>query len=38
MHFQVKTQENVRKNIFRDKETINKVSLIFSDVKLLTKK
>ena len=28
--------ENGRKNNFRDKQTTNKVPLIFSDVKMLT--
>ena len=36
MHFQVKTSENGRKNIFRDKQTKNKVPLMFLHVKVLT--
>ena len=36
MHFQVKMPENSRQNIFREKETTNKVSLMFSVVKVLT--
>ena len=35
MHFQVKLTENGRKSRFREKETTNKVPLIFLDVKLL---
>ena len=30
--------ENGRKNVVRDKETINKVPLMFLDVKMLTKR
>ena len=37
MHFQVKMPENGRKNIFREKETTNKVPLMFLDVKCLRK-
>ena len=36
MYFQVKMQENGTKNIFRDKQTTNKVALIFLDVKVLS--
>ena len=35
MHFQVKIPENGTKNIFREKQTINKV-LMFLDVKGFT--
>ena len=37
MLFQVKTPENGTKNIFRDKQTTNKVLLMFLDVKVLNK-
>ena len=36
MHFQVKVPGKGRKNIFRDKQTTNKVLLIFLNVKVLT--
>ena len=36
MHFEVKMPENDRKNIFRDKQTTNKVPLMFLDVRVLT--
>ena len=36
MDFQVKVPENGRKNIFRNKETIKKVPVMFLDVKVLT--
>ena len=36
MHFQVKMPENGTKNIFREKQTINKVPLMFLDVKGFT--
>ena len=36
MHFQVKMMENGRKNIFRDKQTANKVPLLFLHVKVRT--
>ena len=35
MHLLVKMQENGTKSIFRDKQTINKVPLMFLDVKVL---
>ena len=38
MYFQVKMLENGRKNIFRDKKTVNKVPLLFLHVKVLTEK
>ena len=38
MYFQVKMQEINRKNILRDKQTANKVPLLFSDIKVLTEK
>ena len=38
MHFQVKIPENGRENIFRDKQTRNKVPLIFPDPKVLTER
>ena len=38
MDFQVKMPKNGRKNIFRDKQTTNKVPLIFFDVKVLTER
>ena len=38
MRFPNKMPENVRKNIVREKETIHKVSLMFSDVKVLTER
>ena len=38
MHFLVEMAENGRKNLFRDKEKINKVVLIFLDVKVITEK
>ena len=36
MHFQVKMEENGRKNILREKKTIKKVLLMFLDVKVIT--
>ena len=36
MHFHVKIQQICRKNIFTNKQTVNKVPLIFSEVKVLT--
>ena len=38
MHFKVKMEETATKNIFRNKRTANKVSLIFLDVKVLTER
>ena len=38
MNFEVKMSENVRNNIFRDKQKTHKVPLMSLDVKLLTKK
>ena len=38
MHFQVKMIENGRKNIFRDKQTANKVPLLFLHVKVRTER
>ena len=38
MYFQVKIQENGRKNIVRDKRRRNNVALIFLDVKVLTER
>ena len=38
MHFQVKMQENGRHNIFREKQTINKIPLMFLDVKVVEEK
>ena len=38
MHFKVKMPENDRKNIFRDKQTTNKVPLMFLDVRVLTER
>ena len=35
MHFQAKMPENSRNNIFRDKQTRSKGSLMFLDVKVL---
>ena len=35
MHFHIQMPENGRKNIFTEKQTINKVPLIFLDVKVL---
>ena len=35
MHLLVKMQENGRKSMFSDKQTINKVPLMFLDVKVL---
>ena len=34
MHFQVKMRENGRKNIFREKQTTNKVPLMVLDVEV----
>ena len=36
MHFHVKIQQICRKNIYTNKQTANKVPLIFLDVKGLT--
>ena len=36
MHFEVRMQENGRKNIFKDKPTKNKAPLMFLDVEVLT--
>ena len=38
MHFQVKIQENGRKNISGDKQTGKKVPLLFLHVKVLTER
>ena len=38
MYFQVKMPENGRNNIFRDKQTTNKVPLMFLDVKVLAER
>ena len=38
MHFLVKMSKNGRKNIFREKETTNKVPLMLLDVKALTER
>ena len=38
MDFHVIMQENGRKNIFRDKQTRNKVPLMFLDLKVLTER
>ena len=38
MHFQVKMAENGRKNIFRDMQTINKVLVMFLEVKVVTER
>ena len=38
MNLQVKMPENNRKEIFRDKQTTNKVLLMFLDVKMLTER
>ena len=38
MHFKVEMEETATKNIFRNKRTANKVSLIFLDVKVLTER
>ena len=38
MYFQVKMPGKGRKNIFRDKQTTNKVPLMFLDVKVLTER
>ena len=35
MHFQIKIAENGRKNIFRGKQTVNKIPPMFLDVKVL---
>ena len=35
MDFQMKKKENGRKNPFRDKQTANKVALMFLDAKVL---
>ena len=36
MHFQVKMPDNCRENIFRDKQTTNKLPLMFLDIKVLS--
>ena len=38
MHFHVKMPENGRKNIFTDKQTRNKVPLMFLDVQAITER
>ena len=38
MHFQIKMRENGRKNMFREKQTTNKLPLMFLDVKVLTER
>ena len=38
MHFQVKMPQNGKENTFRDKQTTNKVVLMFFNDKLLTKR
>ena len=38
MHFQVKRAENTIKNICRDKQTRNKVPLMFLDFKVLAER
>ena len=38
MYLQVKMPENGRKNVFSDKQTTNKLPLIFLDAKVLTQK
>ena len=38
MPFQVKIPQNDMKNVFRDKQTTNKVPLVFLDVKVLTER
>ena len=38
MYLQVKMPQNHRKNIFKDKQTTNKVPVIFLDVKVLTER
>ena len=38
MDFQDKMQENLKKNMFREKQTINKVALMFLNVELLTER
>ena len=35
MHFEVKNPENVKKNLFKDKQTRNKILVMFLDVKVL---
>ena len=36
MHFQIRMRQNLKKNIFRDKQSTNKVPMIFLNVKVLT--
>ena len=36
MHFQVKMRENGRKNIFKEKQTTNKVPLMFLNANVVT--
>ena len=38
MHLQVKMPGNGGRNIFRDKQTTNKIALMFLDVKVLTER
>ena len=38
MQFQLNVQENNKKNTFREKETTNKVAVVFFNDKLLTEK
>ena len=38
MYLQVKMPENGRKNVFSDKQTTNKLPLMFLDAKVLTQK
>ena len=38
MNFQIKMPENGRKNIFREKETTNKVPLVFLVFKVLAER
>ena len=38
MHLEVKMPENVRKKIFGEKQTRNKVWLMFLDIKVLTER
>ena len=38
MHFQVKMEENSRKNMIGDKQTTNKIPLMFLDPEVLTER
>ena len=38
MHFQVKMAENGKKNIFKEKETTNKVPLMILEIHVLTER